>query len=34
MAGREDDDIRQIDAYARAIKAATGEPAKGALLSV
>ncbi|MEA2752869.1 MAG: ATP-dependent helicase/nuclease subunit [Myxococcales bacterium] len=34
MAGRKDDYARQIDAYARAIAAATGEPAKGALLAV
>jgi ATP-dependent exoDNAse (exonuclease V) beta subunit len=34
IAGRKDDYARQVDAYARAIAAATGEPAKGALLSV
>jgi ATP-dependent helicase/nuclease subunit A len=34
MAGSKDDYARQIDAYARAIAAATGEPAKGALLAV
>jgi hypothetical protein len=34
IAGRKDDYARQIDAYARAIAAATGEPAKGALLAV
>ena len=34
IAGRKDDYVRQIDAYARAIAAATGEPAKGALLAV
>ncbi len=34
LAGRKDDYVRQIDAYARAIAAATGLPAKGALLSV
>jgi ATP-dependent helicase/nuclease subunit A len=34
IAGRKADYIRQIDAYARAIAAATGEPAQGALLSV
>lgn len=34
LAGRKDAYVRQIDAYARAISAATGEPAKGALLAV
>jgi ATP-dependent exoDNAse (exonuclease V) beta subunit len=34
IASRKDDYARQIDAYARAIAAATGEPAKGALLAV
>ena len=34
IASRKDAYVRQIDAYARAISAATGEPAKGALLSV
>jgi ATP-dependent exoDNAse (exonuclease V) beta subunit len=34
IAGRKDDYLRQIDAYARAIATATGEPAKGALLAV
>jgi ATP-dependent exoDNAse (exonuclease V) beta subunit len=34
IASRKDDYARQIDAYAKAIAAATGEPAKGALLSV
>jgi len=34
IAGRKDDYARQVDAYAKAIAAATGEPAKGALLSV
>jgi ATP-dependent helicase/nuclease subunit A len=34
IAARKDDYARQVDAYARAIAAATGEPAKGALLSV
>ena len=34
LASRKDDYARQIDAYAKAIAAATGEPAKGALLSV
>ncbi|MDB4938336.1 MAG: ATP-dependent nuclease, subunit, partial [Labilithrix sp.] len=34
IAGRKDDYARQIDAYARAIAAATGQPAKGALLAV
>ncbi|MDB4941011.1 MAG: ATP-dependent nuclease, subunit [Labilithrix sp.] len=34
LAARQDDYVRQIDAYARAIAAATGQPAKGALLSV
>ncbi|CAN5924843.1 hypothetical protein BH11MYX4_BH11MYX4_09750 [soil metagenome] len=34
IAGRKDDYVRQIDAYARAIATATGEPAKGALLAV
>jgi ATP-dependent helicase/nuclease subunit A len=32
--GRKDAYVRQIDAYARAIAAATGQPAKGALLAV
>ena len=34
IAGRKAEYIRQIDAYARAITAATGEPARGALLAV
>ena len=34
IAGRKDDYARQIEAYARAIAAATGEPAEGALLAV
>jgi ATP-dependent exoDNAse (exonuclease V) beta subunit len=34
IASRRDDYARQIDAYARAIATATGEPAKGALLAV
>ena len=34
IASRKDDYARQIDAYARAIAAATGEPATGALLAV
>jgi ATP-dependent exoDNAse (exonuclease V) beta subunit len=34
IAARKDDYVRQIDAYARAIAAATGQPAKGALLAV
>jgi ATP-dependent exoDNAse (exonuclease V) beta subunit len=34
LASRKDDYARQIDAYARAIAAATGEPAQGALLAV
>jgi ATP-dependent exoDNAse (exonuclease V) beta subunit len=34
IAGRKDEYVRQIDAYARAIAAATGQPAKGALLAV
>jgi ATP-dependent helicase/nuclease subunit A len=34
IAGRKDDYVRQIDAYARAISLATGEPAQGALLAV
>jgi ATP-dependent exoDNAse (exonuclease V) beta subunit len=34
IAGRKDDYVRQIAAYARAIAAATGAPARGALLSV
>jgi ATP-dependent helicase/nuclease subunit A len=34
LAARKEAYVRQIDAYARAIAAATGEPAKGALLSV
>ncbi len=34
MASRKEAYMRQVDAYARAISAATGEPAKGALLSV
>ena len=34
IASRKDDYARQIAAYARAIAAATGEPAKGALLAV
>ena len=34
LASRKDAYVRQIEAYARAIAAATGEPAKGALLSV
>jgi ATP-dependent exoDNAse (exonuclease V) beta subunit len=34
MASRKDDYARQIDAYSRAIAAATGEPATGALLAV
>jgi ATP-dependent exoDNAse (exonuclease V) beta subunit len=34
LAARKEAYIRQIDAYARAIAAATGEPARGALLSV
>ena len=34
IAGRKDDYVRQIEAYARAIAAATGQPAKGALLAV
>lgn len=34
IASRKDDYVRQIDAYARAIAAATGEPARGALLVV
>ncbi|HSO34216.1 MAG TPA: PD-(D/E)XK nuclease family protein, partial [Labilithrix sp.] len=34
IAGRKDDYVRQIHAYAQAIATATGEPAKGALLAV
>ena len=34
LASRKDDYARQIDAYSRAIAAATGEPATGALLAV
>ena len=34
ISSRKDEYVRQIDAYARAIAAATGEPAKGALLAV
>jgi hypothetical protein len=34
IAGRKDGYVRQIAAYARAIAAATGAPARGALLSV
>ena len=34
IAGRRDEYARQIDAYARAIAAATGQTAKGALLAV
>jgi ATP-dependent exoDNAse (exonuclease V) beta subunit len=34
LASRKDDYLRQIDAYARAIAAATGQPAAGALLAV
>ena len=34
IASRKDDYARQIDAYSRAIAAATGEPATGALLAV
>jgi len=34
IAGRKDDYLAQIDAYARAIATATGEPAKGVLLAV
>ena len=34
IAGRKADYVRQVDAYARAIAAATGVPAKGALLAV
>jgi ATP-dependent exoDNAse (exonuclease V) beta subunit len=34
LASRKDDYARQIDAYSRAIAAATGEPASGALLAI
>lgn len=34
MASRQNDHIRQVDAYARAIAAATGQPAKGVLFAL
>lgn len=34
LAGRKDDYVRQIEAYARAIAVATGQPARGALLAL